>query len=337
MIAGLALGAVFLWLALRDDRATEAVAALRQAQPGWLLITFLCGVGFTMTKALRWAPLVNQVASVPPGLVLRAIWAGTAVNLVVAHTGELLRATLIARRTGAAAAAVLATIAVERVFDFGALAVLCAAGVLLDGRLAESLGVAGAIAAAVVAIGLLAARLLGARMPDGEQPPDGRPGATPEGLAPGGWLAALGRAARRARAWLANQRQRARAGLTGLSDPALARRVAVLSLVQWVWVVAAIWASAAAVDAAPSLAGSLAVFALMLLGLTLPAAPAHLGTTQLAYVAGFAMVGQSGAPALAASLVYTGCVILPQLVAGGVLALSPGTRMGLTRPSVSDP
>lgn len=337
MLAGLALGAIFLWLALRDDRAGEALAALREARPGWLLTTFVCGVGFTMTKALRWAPLVNQVASVPPGLVLRAIWAGTAVNLVIAHTGELLRATLIARRTGAATAAVLATIAVERVFDFAALAALCAAGVLLDGRLAASLGIAGAIAAAVVAIGLLAARLLGSRVPDHHPPPDGTPGATAQDPAPAGWRATLERFAARARAWLANQRRRARAGLTGLSDPALARRVALLSLVQWAWVVAAIWASAAAVGAAPSLAGSLAVFALMLLGLTLPAAPAHLGTTQLAYVAGFAMVGQAGAPALAASLVYTSCVILPQLIAGGVLALSAGTRMGLTRPSVSDP
>ena len=89
MLAGLALGAVFLWLALRDDRAAQALQALRNARPGWLLVTFVCGVGFTMTKALRWAPLVNQVARVPAGLVLRAIWAGTAVNLLIAHAGEV--------------------------------------------------------------------------------------------------------------------------------------------------------------------------------------------------------------------------------------------------------
>lgn len=337
MLAGLVLGAVFLWLALRGDRAAQALEALRTARPGWLLVTFACGVGFTMTKALRWAPLVNQVAPVPAGLVLRAIWAGTAVNLVIAHAGEVLRATLIARRTGAPAAAVLATIAVERVFDFGALALLCAAGVLLDGRLTGSLGIAGGAAAAVVALGLLAARLLGAHGQDAQaQPPDSAAAGASAALAHG-WRARATEAMGRIRTWLGRQRLRARAGLSGLSDPTLALRVALLSLLQWAWVVAAIWASAAAVDAEPSLAGSLAVFALMLVGLTLPAAPAHLGTTQLAYVAGFAVIGLPGAPALAASLVYTSCVILPQLLAGGVLALSPGTRMSLTRPSVSDP
>jgi uncharacterized membrane protein YbhN (UPF0104 family) len=210
--------------------------------------------------------------------------------------------------------------------------------VLLDGRLTASLGVAGAAAAAVVGLGLLVARWLGSRPTEPQPLADTHADET--GTRPSTARSGIARATDavgRIRVWLARQRARARAGLGGLSDPALARRVALLSLVQWAWVVAAIWASAAAVDAAPSLGGSLAVFALMLVGLTLPAAPAHLGTTQLAYVAGFAVIGEPGAPALAASLVYTSCVILPQLIAGGVLAFSAGTRMSLTPPSVSDP
>jgi uncharacterized membrane protein YbhN (UPF0104 family) len=333
-LAGSALGALWLWLALRNVEVTPAFAAIREAHSGWLIVTAACGLGFMVTKGQRWLPLVARAATVSAGLAHRAVWAGSALNLLLAHAGELLRAGLVARSTGAPAAAVLATIAVERIFDFAALAMLCALALLLDARVSASLGVAAFAALGLVALGMLGMRWLtgspSQAAPDAiARPPDieARP------TSPISAVTARARAV----AWVRNERQRARAGLQGLAEPGLMLRTLVLSLLQWGWIVGAIAASGAAVGAPPPPAGALAVFALMIVGLTLPAAPAQVGTTQLAYVAGFALVGLPGPQALAASLVYTGCVVLPQLIAGGVLAIASGTRISLTSSSVPDP
>lgn len=317
-LAGAAFGALWLWLALRSVEIEPAVAAIRDARAPWLAVTVACGFGFMLTKAQRWLPLVARTAPVPAALVHRAVWAGTALNLLLAHAGELLRAALVARGTGVPAAAVLATIAVERLFDFTALALLCAAALVLDTRVGASLGVTALAALALVGLGVLALRWL-TRVPN---PAPAHAGTPPAG---------------RARAWLHDQRRRARAGLRGLGEPRLVLRTVALSVLQWAWIVGAIAASGAAVGSPPAPAGALAVLALMVVGLTLPSAPAQVGTTQLAYVAGFALVGLPGPQALAASLIYTGCVVLPQLIAGGVLALASGTRIGMTSSSVPDP
>jgi uncharacterized membrane protein YbhN (UPF0104 family) len=324
-----ALGGTWLWLALHSVAIGPALAATSEAQPGWIVATVACGLGFMLTKAQRWRPLVDRVAKVPAGLAHRAVWVGGALNLLLVHAGDVLRAAIVARGTGAPPAAVLATIAVERVFDFGALALLCAAALLFDPRVGPTLGMAAIAGIAVVAIGVLAARRLGGQDRAPSTPRSGDATAAAPGPAPA--------APARAREWLRAQRERARTGLQGLADPGLALRTGLLSLLQWAWIVGAIWSSGAAVGSPPALAGALAVFALMIVGLTLPSAPAQLGTTQLAYVAGFALVGLPGSQALAASLVYTGCVVLPQLIAGGVLALVSGTRIGLTSPPVPDP
>ena len=64
--------------------------------------------------------------------------------------------------------------------------------------------------------------------------------------------------------------------------------------------------------------GAIAVCVLTVSGLTLPAAPAQLGTTQLAFVVGFELVGAAAAPAFAASLVYTAAVVVMMMAVGAV-------------------
>ncbi len=53
-----------------------------------------------------------------------AVYAGLAVNFLVAHVGEFLRAATIARSHRVADSAVLASVVIERVLDFIALLVL---------------------------------------------------------------------------------------------------------------------------------------------------------------------------------------------------------------------
>ena len=52
-LAGTALGALWLWLALRSVEVAPAIAAIREAHAGWLLATAACGLGFMLTNAQR--------------------------------------------------------------------------------------------------------------------------------------------------------------------------------------------------------------------------------------------------------------------------------------------
>ncbi len=320
MAAGLVLGALWLWLALRDAAPGPILAAAGRAEPVWVAATAAAGGVYMALKAWRWALLLRPVAPVPALLVHRAVWAGGAANLVVAHSGELLRAGLVGRGSAASSGAALASIAVERVFDFAALAVLSALAIALDPRVSSRLIGIGAVGLAVVLTGLalvwrLARRrgaVAGADMGAGAGAGNGEgPVARRRGLPD--WLAA------QSRGW--------RDGLLGLISPRTALASLALSLLQWLAIAVAVATSAAAVGLPVSPGAALAVFALMVLGLTLPSAPAQLGTTQLAFQIGLGLVGTAPEPALAASLIYTGWVVLPQLLIGGALAL-----FGLRRP-----
>ena len=61
-----------------------------------------------------------------------------------------------------------------------------------------------------------------------------------------------------------------------------------------------------------------AVFVLAVVGLTLPSAPATLGTTQLAFVAGLALSQVPATTALAASFVYTAFFVVSVMLIGGI-------------------
>lgn len=306
MAAGLALGALWLWLALRDASPGPILAAAGSADPRWVAATAGAGAAYMGLKAWRWALLLRPVAPVPAALVHRAVWAGGAANLVVAHSGELLRASLVGRASPASAGAALASIAVERVFDFAALALLSALAIGLDPRVSSRLAGIGGVGLAVVLLGLALGWRLARRRGAGDSP-------ARTGLRLPGWLLA------QTRGW--------RDGLLGLISPRTAAASLALSLLQWLAIAAAVATSAAAVGLRIPASAALAVFALMVLGLTLPSAPAQLGTTQLAFQIGLALVGVAPEPALAASLIYTGWVVLPQLIMGGALAL-----LGLRRP-----
>ncbi len=304
-LGGLAIGAGFFWIALRTISPAETLAVLSQASWPGLLGTWLAGVAFMALKGARWALLLRPVARVETGLLHRVLYAGAAANLLLAHSGEVLRASLLARRTGVSASAILATVAVERVFDFAALALLSALAIAIDPHVSPQLSLAGGLALAIVLAGVLGAYALLR--------------ATPGTVRLGNILFAPLPA--RARTWLFEQLRRGRVGLAPLIDPAMAAHAGVLSLLQWACVVTAIWSSCAALGSHPPLTGALATFVLMVIGLTLPSPPAQLGTTQLAFVVGLGLVGVAPGPAIAASLIYTGLVVLPVILIGGGLGL----------------
>lgn len=299
-LGGLAVGLVFLGLALVQVDVGAAVAELQDVEWLWAVATLLAGIAFMAVKTWRWSLILRPVLEADFSVLHRAVYIGTAANLMVAHTGEILRSTLVARRHEVAASAVLATVAVERILDFVALLVILGAALVWDPGVSALLLSAGLLSLAIVTVGL--SGLLAFLHPT--------PLLRRLGLMTLNWLPA------RARAWVAGQLRRGVTGLGSMRRPGVVLQVVGLSVLQWACVVTAVWASARAVGVVVPVAGAIAVFVLSVVGLTLPAAPAQFGTTQLAFVAGFGLVGAAPEASLAASLVYTGFVVVAMMLLG---------------------
>ncbi len=313
-VAGLAIGAVFLWISVSRIDVGAVRQTLADTRPEWALLVLLCGLAFIALKTLRWAQLLRPIATARFPDLQRFVYVGTALNLIVSHTGEFLRAGLLARRAQVPVSTVMATVAIERTSDFVALLLMIALVSVLDPSLSHHFLTAGAIALAIVATALA---LLFVQVRAG-------PGLRAAGHRALGWLPG------RAGAWIARQLGLAVAGFASLREPRLVLAVIALSLLQWTTIVAAIWASAQAVGVALPASAAVLVFALTVIGLTLPSSPAQLGTTQLAFVVGMEVAGAGPVPAFAASIVYTVFVVFSSMVIGA--ACWPGVSSA-RRPS----
>jgi uncharacterized protein (TIRG00374 family) len=297
---GVVIGALFLWLALRQADLGAAVLALGRADPHWCLAVFAAGPLFMAIKTWRWSWILRPIAAPRFNLLQRATYVGSAANMVVPGTGELLRTMTVARTGAMPLATALGTVALERILDL--LAVVMIGGVVLvvgDSR-SSLLWQAGLVGLGIAALGFVMVLLL----------PD----------PPRAVRAAGRRVAVRLPAVVAERLrldlQRLAMGVAALRG---ARRLAAavgLSVLMWLPVVFAVWASARAVGVAATAAAAVTVFVLGVIGLTLPSAPATLGTTQLAFVSGLALGGVEAGLALAASLVYTVWFIVAVMAIG---------------------
>lgn len=311
-LLGVAIGIAFLWLALRNAELDDAWQALTGLRTQWILPILGCTVLFMAIKSWRWYLLLRPAMGIAQNsadlggsfrMLHRAVYAGTAANLVVAHTGELLRATLIARRSGIAASAVLTSIALERVLDFAALLILVGLAFLIDPAVSTLLWSAALVSIALIVFGLAVLGTL----------TSSRESRIRHYLI---WL--LRFLPSRIADWIVVHLDKSRAGLHAIHEPLTLVKVLALSLTQWFCIVLSIWACAIAVGVDISLSAAITVFVLTVIGLTLPSSPAQLGTVQLAFVAGLATVNSPAAPALAASLLYTGLVNGTMMIIGAV-------------------
>jgi glycosyltransferase 2 family protein len=116
--AGLAISALFIWLALRGLQLGDVWAALRQANYLWIVpgvATYFLAV---TARAWRWHYLLRPVK----GISTRSMFPVVAIgymgnNIYPARAGEVLRSYILHRREGVPMSASLATIVVERAFD----------------------------------------------------------------------------------------------------------------------------------------------------------------------------------------------------------------------------
>lgn len=128
---GLALGAFFLWLALRGVSEEEIRTLLVAVRLKWVALALGLYAGDLLLRIVRWHALLNQLLPVSRVKVAETLVVGYAFNnLLPARLGELFRADYAKRQFGVSRSAALGSIAVERLLD-GLIVVACLAGGLI--------------------------------------------------------------------------------------------------------------------------------------------------------------------------------------------------------------
>lgn len=132
LLIGIALTALFLWLALRNVDIAAVRAALRHASYGYLVPAALCCLLGYLVRTWRWGRLLAPTKAIPFPRLFPVLLAGFAANnLLPARVGEFVRAYLLSREEGISPSLALATIVVERVCDGLTLIALMAMTLLL--------------------------------------------------------------------------------------------------------------------------------------------------------------------------------------------------------------
>ncbi len=115
---GIAISAIFLWLALRGLQLQDVWSALRQANYLWLLPGVAVYFIAVWARAWRWHYLLRPIKSIPTRTMFPIVAIGyMGNNIYPARAGELLRAYVLRRNEGVSISSSLATIIVERAFD----------------------------------------------------------------------------------------------------------------------------------------------------------------------------------------------------------------------------
>jgi glycosyltransferase 2 family protein len=115
---GFAVSAVFLYIALREQDFAEIGAALRQVNY-WTLIPAIAlyFVGVYL-RAFRWSYVLRTLQPMRTSRLFSVVAIGyMANNVLPLRAGELVRSYVLSTRTGLPKTSILATIALERLFD----------------------------------------------------------------------------------------------------------------------------------------------------------------------------------------------------------------------------
>ena len=284
-----------------------AWSAMRGASIPLLLLAFAANSASVLLRIVRWWMFLKPAGAPSFALALKAGIAGVGLNnVLVANGGEAARVVFVSSASGVPAATVLATIALERMFDIVGFIVMVVLGTVLFPLPPEMEGYRiPAIGVLVVVLGGLAFLVFSTR------------GMTPATLAdrpvevtpPVGIVAKVTSFFK----WFG-------ASMGALTNGPRFVWALALSLLAWVGQVAtfALTAAAAGIDVPleASLAGLLAVN----LGLVLRATPGNVGFFQLAYAMTVEQFGVARDPAIAISLLIQTLQVVPITILGVALA-----------------
>ena len=295
---------VFLVLFARTVDWTAAWQSMRSASLP--LLALALGVNFlsVIIKGVRWWLFLKPAGSPSLPLAVRATIAGAGLNnVLVANGGDAARVVFVARATGIPSSTVLATLALERLFDpvgFVILIVYGAAAYTLPPALERWL-IPAALALALIAIligwFLHAARKPHVRADDAFVPPPRGP-----------W----GRFKRYVRVFAISTRS--------LAKPHRFFWALVISMLAWILQVLTFKYAAEAAHVSLSTAASIATLIAVNLGLLIRATPGNVGFFQFVFAVTAAQFGVARNDAIAVSLLIQTIQIIPVALIGVALA-----------------
>jgi glycosyltransferase 2 family protein len=305
LLVGIALSALFLWIAARDVDFHQIRAALAAADARWAVLVLVLLAGFCFAKAWRWSMLLGLPTAQGTLALTRAVLVGyAATSLLPLQLGEVVRAWAATRVVDRSLAPIVVSIALERVLDLFAVLAVLATVLLLGGPLPVGLLRAGWLLGAA-SLFLLIVLVIYVAYTDATMRVVAR------------FVAPM---PERARAALLDQLRRGAAGAASLRSPSMWLQLAVSSLAQWLLMAGCIAASCAALGLDLPFAAAGSVLGLTIIGMSLPSGPGYVGSIQLAFTLGLDPFGIAAGPAIAASLFYH-LLVCGSLIAAGLVAL----------------
>jgi glycosyltransferase 2 family protein len=283
-----AVGVVLLWLWLRTVSLTDVISHARVHNWAAVVVMIALFLVTTLIRSRRWLLLLRPLAPVGMVRAFAMNTAGGLLNYVLPiRSGDAARAWWLWRRHRVPAGSALATIVIDKACDLAAVAAVLAIleVVALTGAIPTPSGLLGAAALAIALLSaVLGTAILGPRLARS-------------------WVARRLLPARFA-AGIAGQAFAFRAGARGLWTPALAGRLAFLTILALAIDAFNFTLLFAAVGISVPAFKAMAAYPALLLSFAIPAGPGYLGNLEVA-----------------GSLVLHGGLGLPAAVAAGAIVL----------------
>lgn len=117
-IAGISIGAIFLYLSFRNVNINDMVNVLTKANYWYILLSISILMFSHYLRALRWQLFLTPIKTINSGSLFSALVIGYAANTFVpAHLGEFLRAFVLSKKHNIFASTTFASIVLERIVD----------------------------------------------------------------------------------------------------------------------------------------------------------------------------------------------------------------------------
>jgi len=294
---------VLLVLFARKVDWGEAWSAMVHASRPLLLAALIANLLTLVARGVRWWILLRAVGSPSLALSMRATFAGAGLNnVLVANGGDAARIVFVTRASGVPASRVLATAALDRIFDPIGFVILLAFGLVAFDLPPEFARLRWPVLIALVVIAIALVWLARTAPSVPEHVPERR-------AVPRGWRA-------RSAAWFRDFSGSMRELATG---PRMVPLL-LLTVLAWVTQLATFAYAASAAHIRLPIQGSLTALLAVNVSLLVRATPGNVGFFQFAYALAAAPFGVADANAVGVAVLIQALQIIPTTLIGVALA-----------------
>jgi uncharacterized protein (TIRG00374 family) len=317
ILLGVAVSAVLLYFSLRGIHFREVWGHVKLARWAPLALGTALATATFVIRIFRWQLLLlgEDGRRLPAGPLWHAIAMGfMANNVLPLRMGEVVRTFAASKLTGSRFTSVLASIAVERLFDALTVGTLLAVGLLtadLDQAAVAGFNIGGIVTAVgLISVGGLLAGALVVAYP----------------VAAERVVRALVRSPRLA-GKLVGLIEGIRQGLSVLSSPARVLAVIGWSFAVWLTSAVSFYVVFAAFGIEVDFSGALLMQGLIMFGIALPSTPGYVGAFELPIIAVLTLYGVEKSLAAAYALTYHVTTFLPITLLGAWSVLRTGVGL----------